>query len=78
MIRNIKLLKPGQLFTYNNHVYRVIRHKNFYAVPCEECCGEAKRMRLKRPCYPKDSTNFLAHDHICCRLPVYCYPKLVK
>ena len=77
MIRNAKLLKPGQLFTYNNHVYRVIRHITYHAA-CYECCNEAERMKLKRPCYPKDSTNFTAPDHICCRLPIYCYPKLVK
>lgn len=77
MIRNTKLLKPGQLFTYNNHVYRVIRHKT-YGVACYECCDEAERMKLERPCYPKDSSDFLEPNHICCRLPVYCYPKFVK
>lgn len=64
------MLKPGQLFTYQNQVFQVTKAES--GKTCRECEAYYKEHLLKRPCEILPGIG-------CCKYCGFCYyPKLVE
>lgn len=77
----IKNLKPGQLFTFNSHVYRVKRMPSWALTVCGECrsCGYPICYNYKRY-YNYNIPSRNAKGYFLCQnsLPKNCHPVRIK